>query len=295
MAWTAALRSEVVGEVIHADHLVAQRIAALDQRELALVDHAGVQGHAPDLVHIARGKVLRIEAALAAGILEPGLDRLGGQRRRERGLERADRVLDVGGQMHVRGQAVARRRGFEQQRGDLVAELVRGHDVRATEREHHHAAQHEGEELVREVRDHALEGLLDAEHAVPDRPVHQRRVGTMAAFGLVALERGGGQIHQRQDVAQARGELLLALQGAAHGAHGDVGDEGEGGREARELLVIAPGFRRHAAGTLTKCEPVMPMISARAAFDTVKPTWPHSALSKATRSPCCAACISLST
>ena len=47
-------------------------------------------------------------------------------------------------------------------------------------------------------------GALDAEHAVPDRPVHQRCISRAAAFGLIALERGGGQIHQRQNVTQPR-------------------------------------------------------------------------------------------
>ena len=107
-------------------------------------------------------------------------------------------------------------------------------------------AQHQGEELVGEVGNHTLESELDAEHAVPDRPVHERRVSRAAALGLIALERGGGEIHQRQNVAQSRRQLFLALERPTHAAHRNIGDEGEGGREAGQLLVITARLACHA-------------------------------------------------
>ena len=172
------------------------------------------------------------------------LDRLGGHRGFQRELDDTDGIRFVPRHEHAGGEAVARGRGFDQQARHLVAELVRGHLVRPAEREDV-PVQQGGDEAVRVVGNHALEGVLHPEHGVPDRPVHQRRVFSLAAFGLVALERGRSEIHQRKDVAQARGELLLALEVAAHDEHRNVGEEGEGRREARQLLVVAPRLRRH--------------------------------------------------
>src|SRR5262249_28519806 len=69
-----------------------------------------------------------------------------------------------------------------------------------------------------------------------------------------ALEHGGKKIKLRENVAEARGEHLLALERAAQGQQRHVDGEREGRRVASELLVEAgrsPRRRRrreHAAG-----------------------------------------------
>src|SRR5262249_59638195 len=75
-----------------------------------------------------------------------------------------------------------------------------------------------------------------------------------AAFLVPALEHGGEEIRLRENVAEARGEHLLALERAAQGQQRQVDGEREGRRVAPELLVEAarsPRRRRrreHAAG-----------------------------------------------
>ena len=101
---------------------------------------------------------------------------------------------------------------------------------------------------VREIGDHALERVLRLEHRVPDRPVHERRVGRLPALApRSACSVAEHRYMQRQDVAEPRRQLLLALQLAAERAHRHVGEERERRREARELLVVAARLRRDVA------------------------------------------------
>src|SRR5438552_1032862 len=49
-------------------------------------------------------------------------------------------------------------------------------------------------------------------------------------------------------VAEAPGDLLLALERAAHRQHRHVGEEGEGGEKPRDVAVVVRELRRAALG-----------------------------------------------
>ena len=63
--------------------------------------------------------------------------------------------------------------------------------------------------------------------------------GTPLVF--VVLEHHRGEVHRREHVAEARGEVFLLLQIAAEREHGDVDGERERRREAHDVLVVALG------------------------------------------------------
>src|SRR5262249_30235709 len=78
--------------------------------------------------------------------------------------------------------------------------------------------------------------------------------GALASLLVPALEHGGEEIKLGEDVAEARGEHLLALERTAQRQQRHVDGEREGRRVASELLIEAarpPRRRRrreHAAG-----------------------------------------------
>src|SRR5262249_23590192 len=99
-----------------------------------------------------------------------------------------------------------------------------------------------------------IEARLDGGEARFHAPRDERQVGALAPLLVPALEHGGKKIKLRENVAEARGEHLLALERAAQGQQRHVDGEREGRRVASELLITAarcPRRRRrreHAAG-----------------------------------------------
>ncbi len=184
------------------------------------------------------------ETALTLGGANLGLDRFGGERRGERQLDRADRFVFVTRHETLGGETITRRRGFEQQPRRPVTQRIRRHDIGMSPRKDR-TAQEGGHPAVREVADHALEGLLRLIHRVPDRPVCERCIGGLATFVLETLQRRGHQIERRQDVAEPCRELLAPLETTAHHQQRDVGEKRESRRKARQLLVITPHLGRH--------------------------------------------------
>ena len=148
--------------------------------------------------------------------------------------------------VHAVGQAVARRARLQRDPRALAVARVERRAERHAEREDG-PAQQPGERLHREVGEDAVERLLRVVQRVAHRPAHQRQVGLDAPLVLVALQRRRDQVHHRQHVAQAAGDLLLALQRPAHRQHRDVGEEGERRGEARNVAVVVPRLRRALA------------------------------------------------
>ena len=203
-------------------------------------NHPQLGGNGGDIADIGPRVVL--ETPLLLGGADFRLDRLGFQRRLQRQLDGADRF--VFGHRHeaLGRQAVAGCRRRDQQLGHLVTDLVGRHDIRMAPREDR-AMQESGNEAHREVGDDAVECLLGLVHRIPDRPVGERCIRLAPAFGFVALEGAGDQVHLGEDVAKAGRELFTTLDAAAKHQQGNVGHEGKGGREARQLLVVTAHFR----------------------------------------------------
>src|SRR5262249_36923723 len=98
-------------------------------------------------------------------------------------------------------------------------------------------------------------------------PCHQRQVGALASLLVPALEHGGEEIKLGEDVAEARGEHLLALERAAQGQQRHVDGEREGRRVSSELLIEAAP----AAGAGANPPPVQARPHARNALATLCP------------------------
>ena len=222
-------------EIVHLDHGVAQGVSALDHGVFLVGQAAGRIGGVGDVAHV--GLRIAVQRAALFQLADLGLDGFGLQRGGQRQFDGAYRLVGGGGQVAAGGQAITGGARVDQQLGDLLAQFVRGQRLRMAPGEDD-AAQAPGDEAVRVVFQHAVEGFLQAEQRVLDRPVRQRRIGGLAAFVLVALERGADQVHLRQDVAQARGQALAALQAAAQHQHGGVCQQREGSAVAAELLVV---------------------------------------------------------
>src|SRR5947207_9402959 len=114
-------QSEILREMVHADHLVAQLSRALEQSLLFCADDArGERG---------MRELLGGLAAYRAGFLgraDLGLDRFGSDRSFERGFEAPERFALRFRQVHSRAEPVAHRRPRDEQSRDFVPARVAG-------------------------------------------------------------------------------------------------------------------------------------------------------------------------
>src|SRR5262245_35147656 len=186
----------------------------------------GDQSLLPRLLDVAR---VRLVQALA--------QRLRRDREREGALEAreplvADAVEDVD------GEPLARRRRVEQDLGAGAREPVGRAALVEPERQHHKAKEPR-HRPVGEIGEDRIEARLDGGEALFHAPRYERQVGALAALLVPALEHGGEEIKLGENVAEARGEHLLALERAAQRQERHVDGEREGRRVASELLIEA--------------------------------------------------------
>ena len=171
--------AEVLREVVDADHLArrSSRAASTACASAARDDARRLRARDQRVDARAR-RQLGVEAAVLDRGPDLRLDRLGRERRGQRALDQRHRVV-VGRRRRtmpaVRRSRVGRR--LDQQlarpRG-RACPTARRTAGRAGTRSA--AAAHAMKRLGK-FDDHALERVLRLEHRVPDRPVHQRRVG----------------------------------------------------------------------------------------------------------------------
>src|SRR6185369_17871687 len=95
-----------------------------------------------------------------------------------------------------------------------MAETIGRRHFAPADREYQRAQQ-PGDRADREVAQHAVERVLHAPGAIVERPGEQRLVGQRPALVLVALEHRTADVQVRQNVAEARRQLLLELELAA--------------------------------------------------------------------------------
>ena len=98
------------------------------------------------------------------------------------------------------------------------------------------------------LRDHAFERVLRLEHRVPDRPVHQRRVGRLAALAARSASASPSTGRACDSTSPSRADSFsLRFSAPPSVPIDDVGEERERRREARQLLVVAARFGRDVA------------------------------------------------
>jgi len=164
-------------------------------------------------------------------------------------LQVAQRLVGVLGDVEVLRQPLAGAVFLLDGLGDRPAELVvrqLAHRVEARPRRHH-APQKPCEARYLQVVEQALKRLLHLRKRILHAPVQERLLLLRTAFFLEARKDGGAEVHPREDVGEATGDLFLPLQRAAEAAHRQVGKEGEAGRRPRHLAVVRD--RRPAHGT----------------------------------------------
>src|SRR6266851_7429652 len=140
-------QSEILREIVHADHLVAQLRRALEQRLLLASDHVRRERSLREL--LGRFAVYRPGFLRCADL---GLDRLGLDRRLEGGLETSERFALRLRQVHAGAEPVARGRRRDEQTRDFVPERVARRREVPAKRKNHEAQEraHGSHRIVRE-------------------------------------------------------------------------------------------------------------------------------------------------
>ena len=146
---------------------VTQVIALLHDFVIGGGNHAGLEGDNGDVANI--GQRIVVELPVLFGSANPGFNRLGDQGRLQSQLDGADRLSLDQRQITLGRQPVAGGGRRDQGLGDLMANLIRWHNIRMAPREDR-AVQEGGDETDREVGDDAIEGFLRLVHGVPYRP-----------------------------------------------------------------------------------------------------------------------------
>ena len=167
-------------------------------------------------------------------------DGFGGLRQHQRFLQQAERIAGLERAIDEAAQAIAHLGRRQHGIGQLAAEPIARRRIRAAARKDQRA-HGPAEEPVGEVAQEIVQLLLRLVELVAAGPFDDRQIVRGTPLVLVVLEHHRGEVHGREHVAQARGEILLLLQVAAEREHGDVDGERERRRETHDVLVIALG------------------------------------------------------